>query len=138
MDRKAVALSILAALATLLTALGTHGENAVKALAGVPGMLQAWSSGLPLGVWSFVMAFALATLVWVTAIRMLPIGDSRKAPFGYANTLALMVGLAVTVAQQYAAESRDPGDVLNAVCLGLAAGLLAPFVGTLLRGKART
>lgn len=137
MDRKAVILSILAALGSLLTVLGTHGENAIKALAGVPAMLQAWSAGLPLGVWSFILSLLLSTLVWVTAIRFLPVGPTGKAPFGYSTILSVMVGMTVTVGQQRAAVESTPGAVLNAVCLGLAAGLLASFIGTALRGKAR-
>lgn len=137
MDRKAVILSILAALGTLLTALGTHGENAIKALAGIPSMLQAWSAGLPLGVWSFMLSLGLSVLVWVTAIRFLPVGETGKAPFGYSTILSVMVGVTVTVGQQHAAPVATPGALLNAVCLGLAAGLLASFIGTGLRGKAR-
>lgn len=137
MDRKATFLAIAGALGTLLTALSTHGTNAVKALAAVPAMLQAWSAGLPLGVWSFVLAFALSTLVWVAAIRRLPVSDCGKAPFGHANVISVMVGVAVAVAQQYVAPVKTPGALLNAFWIGLLAGLLAPHVGTMLRGKAR-
>lgn len=138
MDRKATILALVGALGTLLTALATHGASAVKALAAVPAMLQAWSAGLPLGVWSFTVALLLATLVWVAAIRKLPVSQSGKAPFVSANALALIVGPAVTVAQQYAAPGTGAGLLLNALILGLIAGLMAPHIGALIRGKART
>lgn len=136
--RWAVLGTIGSALALVLSALATHGTNAIKALAGVPALLQAWSSGLPLGVWSFVLASVLSVLVWVAAIRNLPVGESGKAPFGHANAIALMVAIAVAVAQAYVAPVRNPGALLNAFMLGTVAGLLAPHIGTLLRGKART
>ncbi len=136
MDRRAALISILAALGTLLTALATHGSNAIKALAGVPGLLQAWANGLPLGVWSFAMASVLSILVWVAAIRHLPV-VAGKAPFGKANLIALSVAVAVTVIQQAMAPERTAGALLNAFMLGVVAGLMAPHIGTLLRGKAR-
>lgn len=138
MDRKAALISICAALGTLLTALSSHGANALAALSGVPALLQAWASGLPLGLWSFFLAFVLATLVWVAAIRRLPVGSDGKAPFGQANVIALIVGLTVTVAQQYVSPVKSAGGLLNAVWIGLLAGLLAPHIGTILRGKARS
>jgi hypothetical protein len=137
MDRATI-ITVGTAAGTVLAALASHGSDAIKALAGVPALLQAFSSGLPLGLWSFVLAFALATLVWVAAIRKLPMSNTGKAPFGKANLVALLVGLIVAVAQQYVAPHRTPGGLLNAVWLGALAGLLAPHVGTLLRGKART
>lgn len=137
-DRKATLLALAGAVGTVLTALATHGGDAIKALSGIPVMLQAWASGLPLGVWSFVLALVLATLVWVTAIRTLPIAPGGKAPFVAANILALVIGPAVTVAQQFFAATRTPGALLNALIVGLIAGLAAPHIGALLRGKART
>lgn len=137
MDRRAALISILAALGTLMTALATHGSDAITALAGVPVLLQAWANGLPLGVWSFVLASVLSILVWVAAIRYLPVVND-KAPFGKANLIALSVAVAVTVAQQAVVPERTPDALLNAFILGVVAGLLAPHIGTMLRGKART
>lgn len=138
MDRKATLLTLAAALGTVMTALATHGSDAIRALSGVPVLVQAWASGLPLGFWSFVLALVLATLAWVTAIRYLPVGADGKAPFAAANAVALVLGPAVTVAQQYFAETRTPGALLNALIVGLIAGLAAPHIGALIRGKART
>lgn len=138
MDRKATILALVGALGTVLTALATHGSDAIRALAGVPVLIQAWASGLPLGFWSFLLALVLATLVWVTSIRNLPVGAGGKAPFAAANAVALVLGPAVTVAQQYFAETRTPGALLNALIVGLIAGLAAPHIGALIRGKART
>lgn len=129
---------VAAALVSVIGALASHGAGAIAALAGVPALLQAWAAGLPLGVWSSALALALATLAWVYAIRYLPVGKTGKAPFGYANVIALLVGLAVTVAQYRVAPVQTPGGLLNAVFLGLIAGGVAPQFGTLLRGRART
>lgn len=138
MDRKATLLAVLGAAGTVLTALATHGTDAIRALTGVPVLLQAWASGLPLGMWSFVLALVLATLVWVAAIRHLPVGSTGKAPIVAANVLALVLGPAVTVAQHAVASMRTPGALLNALIVGLIAGLAAPHIGALMRGKART
>lgn len=137
MDRATIAYVGTAA-AAVLGALAGHGEKALQALSGVPALLQAWSAGMPLGVWSFTLASVLAVMAWVAAIRWLPMGATGKAPFGKANAIGLLVGVAVTVAQQLAAPDRGPGDLLNAFCLGMiAGGGVAPQVGALLRGKAR-
>lgn len=136
MDRATLATVGTAAVAAI-GVLASNGEGAIKALSGVPGLLQAWASGLPLGVWSSAIALLLATLAWVYAIRYLPVGKAGKAPFGHANVISVMVGLAVTVAQYRVAPVQTAGGLLNALCLGLAAGALAPIIGTLLRGKAR-
>ena len=138
MDRKATLVAVLSAVGAVLTALATHGSDAIQALSGVPVLVQAWAAGLPLGVWSFALALVLATLVWVAAIRHLPVAPSGKAPFVAANAVALVLGPAVTVAQQYFAATRTPGALLNALIIGLIAGLAAPHIGALLRGKART
>ena len=137
MDRATNA-TLGAAALTALTALASHGEKAIAALSGVPALLQAWASGLPLGLWSFGLASVLSVMAWVAAIRWLPVGPSGKAPFGHANLIAMLVGVAVTVAQQYVAPERTADGLLNALFLGLIAGGLAPQVGTLLRGKARS
>lgn len=131
-------LAILSAIGTVIIALASHGEDAVSALLGVPALLQAWASGLPLGAWSFIVALSLSVLVWVYSIRYLPVGKDGKAPFGQANVIALMVGLMVAIAQQLVADHRTAGGLLNAFWIGSLAGLLGPQIGTLLRGKART
>ncbi|RRN78533.1 hypothetical protein EIM50_13670 [Pseudoxanthomonas sp. SGD-10] len=138
MDRKATFLTLAAALGTMLTALATHGSDAIKALGAVPVLIEAWAAGLPLGFWSFVLALALATLAWVAAIRQLPVGAGGKAPFVSANAVALVLGPAVTVVQHALADVRTPGALVNALIVGLIAGLAAPHIGALLRGKART
>jgi hypothetical protein len=137
MDRATI-IAVGTAAGTVLAALSSHGTDALKALAGVPALLQAWSSGLPLGLWSFTLASVLSVMAWVAAIRWLPVSETGKAPFGKSNLIALLVGVAITLTQQLAAPDRGPGDLLNALCLGLIAGGLAPHVGTLLRGKVRS
>lgn len=136
MDRATI-ITVGTAAGTVLAALASHGSDAIAALSGVPALLQAWASGLPLGLWSFALASTLATLVWVAAIRYLPVSVTGKAPFGKANLIALLVGVSVCVAQQYLSPSRSAGALLNAFWLGMLAGFIAPHVGTLLRGKAR-
>ena len=137
MDRKGAIISILGALGTLVTILGASGAKAIEALAGVPLMLRAWSDGLPLGLLSFGLALALATLVWAVSIRVFPVGKCGKAPFGLSNLMAFMIGPSVTLAQQLVAPNQAKGALLTALILGLIAGLTAILIGPMFRGKAR-
>lgn len=122
--------------ATVLSALAMHGKGAIDALAGVPVLLQAWASGLPLGIWSFLLSLSLATLVWATAISKLPETRCGKQPHFSADTISLLVAVTVTVTQQFFAAEIGKGKLLNALWLGLIAGLLAPYIGNAIRAVA--
>lgn len=127
-------ITVATALGTLASALAMHGKGSLEALAGVPLLLQAWASGLPLGIWSFMLSLALSTLVWLTAIAKLPTSRDGHRPHFSADTLALIFALLVTVTQQwFAAASVGHGRLLNAIWIGLIAGLLAPYIGQALR-----
>jgi len=120
------------AIGTVVTALAMHGKGAIEALAGVPVLLQAWASGLPLGIWSFLLSLCLGTLVWLTAIVKLPPASDGRRPHFSADTIALLVALSVTETQQWFA-GRGQGQLLSAMWIGLIAGLLAPYLGRALR-----
>lgn len=125
-------LTVGTAIGTVLSALAMHGKGAIDALAGVPIMLQAWAAGLPLGVWSFLLSLWLATLVWSAAIARLPATRCGARPYFTADTLALLVALTVTMTQQWFAGTGQ-GRLLNAMWIGLIAGLLAPYIGKAIR-----
>lgn len=123
-------ITLATAIGTALSALAMNGKAAIEALAGVPLLLQAWASGLPLGIWSFLLSLMIATLVWSTAIVKLPPARDGRRPHFSADTLALILALAVTVTQQwFAGASVGQGKLLSAVWIGLIAGLLAPYIG---------
>lgn len=121
-------ITLATAIGTVLSAVAMHGKDALAALAGVPSLLQAWASGLPLGIWSFLLSLMIATLVWSTAIVKLPLSRDGRRPHFSADTLALLVALLVTMTQQYF-DGVGHGKLLSALWIGLIAGLLAPYIG---------
>ncbi|MDQ8050706.1 hypothetical protein [Luteibacter sp.] len=121
-------ITLATAIGSIASALAMHGKASLEALAGVPVLLQAWASGLPLGIWSFLLSLALSTLVWSTAIVKLPASRDGRQPHFSADTLALILALLVTVTQQWFA-GHGQGQLLSALWIGLIAGLLAPYLG---------
>lgn len=103
-----------------------HGKAFLDALLGFPTLIRAYSSVLPLGVWSSVLALVVAMGAWGFALHWLPRTKQGKAPHLAAETIALCVAVAVTVGQQWAGK---PGDLLLALWMGVAAGFLAPYLG---------
>ena len=133
----ATLLAILGALGALFTVLGTHGAKALEALAGVPALAQAWAAGLPFGLWSSALAFVLSLLVWASAMKWLPMGANDKAPLAASGLLSAITGVVITLSQLHVLYDPDAGQILNAMYLGLGAGLAAPFVGAFLRRQGR-
>lgn len=126
---KGKALSVITVAGTALAMLAMHGKGAFEALAGIPLLLAAFASSLPLGVTSFGLAFVLSVLVWMTAHRAHVTGP-RYNP----DTLALCVAILVTMGQQWLSGNVASGKLLTALILGLIAGLLTPFVCRLFVG----
>lgn len=112
-----------------------HGEAFIKALMSLPALITAYAAGLPFGATSFLLSLALAALVFSMARRNFRCRYRREF---FAELLALLVALTVTLAQQYfGAEPSTTPRVLQAVLLGLLAGLSAPFLvrGMMAAGK---
>lgn len=120
------------AIAAVLAALAANGKAALDALGGVPMLLQAWASGLPLGIWSFMLSLVLALLVWAKAITKLPPTASGRARHFSSDNLAIVTALTVTVSQQ-AIVGIGQGKLLSAIWIGLIAGFLAPWIGRAIR-----
>lgn len=112
-----------------------HGEAFIKALMALPALLQAFSQALPFGATSFLLSFAISALTFSMVRRNFGCAERREF---IAEATALLMALAVTLAQQYFGDvpSTTP-KVLQAVLLGLVAGLSAPFVvrGMMAAGK---
>lgn len=125
-------ITLATAIGSIASALAMHGKASIEALSAVPVLLQAWASGLPLGIWSFLLSLSLASLVWTTAIVKLPASPDGRRPHFSADTLALILALLVTVTQQWFA-GVGKGQLLNAIWIGLIAGLLAPYLGRMAR-----
>ena len=102
-----------------------HGDAFLKALGALPAVLQVFAEKLPLGVWSFFLALALAGFSYEFAVRWLPCRADGRRPYFAAETVGLVVGVAVTTVLQGAAA---PPAVLKAVMLGILAGYAAPWI----------
>ncbi len=125
--------AVLAAVVTLVTLLGSHGTKAVEALLAVPALAQAWAADLPLGLWSTALSLTLATLVWLSAMRWLPMGTNGKAPMKVASLLSFLTALVVTLSQYHVSAHQTTSGLLNALYLGAGAGFAATFIGPFLR-----
>lgn len=123
---KATGLSLAAFIALVV---GLQWDSFFKALAGFPALVQAWSAGLPFGLWSFLLALAIGMGVWA-AIFLHPSVCSRR-PHSCADSAAVGTGLAVELTQQAVGGNATPGAILNALWLGLLAGLLAMYLARL-------
>lgn len=132
---RATILAVGSVIGTVMTALAMNGKAALDALAGVPALLQAWSAGLPLGVGSFMLSLLLALLVWAAFMRKFQ--NSPRAPHVSADTVSVAVAIAVCLAQQWIGAPGQRGGILNAICLGAASGLIAPYIGRAIRAAFR-
>lgn len=124
-------------LGSMLSALAMHGKAALEALAGIPVLVVAFANGLPLGVWSVILAFTVATLLWTALDRKRPPAPCGKSRSFSNDTITLCVALVVTSSQQWASGIETRGALLNAFWLGLVAGISAQYAGRALRSMFR-
>lgn len=110
----------------LLVLLAANGKALIEAAASVPALIQAWSSVLPLGVWSTLLACFVAMGAWGFCLHWLPNTKDGRRPHFAAETMALAVAVGVTVGQKWGAPR---GELLMAIWMGLAAGFSAPYLG---------
>lgn len=124
--------TVPAGLIALVGVIADRGEKVVQVLS----LLQAWTAKLPMGLWSFLLSLVLALLVWASAMRTIKRARDGSRPHNTANGMALAAAMVLTLAQQWVSETgfADKGGTLMALVIGLIAGLLAPFLGHLIRG----
>lgn len=122
--------------AALVALVAMQGENAIKALTGVPALLQAWSAGLPFGVWSFALSTMISVGVWSVVIRALGQNAQGHRPHFGAIGVTLIFSIFVTMTQQYF-KHYSPGEMLTALWLGILAGFVGSWIGVGFRAKAQ-
>lgn len=105
----------------------TNGRQAIEAVAALPALVAAFSSGLPLGFWSGILGGTVSTGFHLFARSW------HKRSFGI-ELATIVSGLAVVMAQQ---SGGTPGDVLRALCIGLVAGFAGLFTAKGLRAMFR-
>jgi hypothetical protein len=121
---------------TVLAAVAMHGKSALEAIGGVPVLFAAFSSGMPLGVYSAILAFGLSLLVWLAAIRGLKIPGANWTPHVSADVIAVCMAVLVTTTLQWV-NGTTAGAVLNAFYVGAFMGLLAACIGRAVRAAFR-
>lgn len=108
---------------SVVSMLALNGEAALKALAGLPVLIRAYASGLPLGLWSFLLSAAVAGgLHWFVRTW-----HGRSFAIEVA-TLVVAVGVTVSQAAVGQGLQATPGQLLMAMWVGLLAGVLGLFV----------
>ena len=108
-----------------------NGKAFFEALAGFPALVSAWSSVLPAGTWSAMLALVVATGAWSFSQRFLPPRANGRAPDFASHTIALLIAVAITIAQvTYGTPGKSTaGEILQAMWMGVAAGFGAPYLG---------
>lgn len=116
-------------IAGLFVLIAMYGKSIVDVGMAIPALAIAWSAQLPLGVWSVLLAFVTSMAAWAFSIHWLPDTRDGQRPQFAAATIAVLVGIAVTVGQQWG----RPGAVLSATWMGFTAGVAAPWVANGIR-----
>lgn len=118
----------------LIAVLALYGKQAIEALTAFPALLAAFSSGLPFGLLSALLAFAISALAFSMLHRNLT-GPRKEV---VCDLLALGVAITVTLLQQAGTTDNDPPDMLRALLIGLLAGLAAPTTVRVMMAAAKT
>ncbi len=114
-----------ATVAAAVTLVATHGEAFLAALMGFPRLVAAWSAQMPFGAASFLLALALSAASCAFTLRWLPVCRNDASKHFVAETLAIVVAVAVSILQQ---PDNQPADFLTSLWLGLLAGFSAPWM----------
>lgn len=114
----------------LVVLFAVNGKALFEALLGFPLLVQAWAAALPMGLWSSLLALCVAMGVCTFVLHWLPPTKDGRKPHFAAETMALVVAVMVTVGQAWQGSA---GEILTALWLGVAAGLLAPYLAKGLR-----
>ena len=122
-DARTKAAAWVAIAVSVVSMLALNGKAALEALAGFPVLVRAYASGLPMGLWSFLLSAAVAAgLHWFVRTW-----HGRSFVLEVA-TLVVAVGVTVSQAAVSRGLEATAGQVLMAAWVGLLAGILGLFV----------
>lgn len=110
----------------ILFAFATYGEPLVRALAAFTTFIGAFASGLPGGLKSYALSLAVAGLLYSFTRNWLTCRHGARREF-LSQLFALFVGIGVTLAQQFVTDKVAAPDLLQALLIGVLAGLSAPL-----------
>lgn len=129
MGDKFKSLTGLSLAAFIALIVGLQWDAFFKAMAGFPALVESLSSGLPFGFWSCLLSLALGMGVWGFVYLHPSVCSAR--PHSCADSIAVIVGVAVNLAQQWAGGDGTPKGVLLALLLGLFAGFASMYLARL-------
>lgn len=122
----------IAGFATLIAAVAANGEKTLAVLAAIPAVISKFSEGMTFGAWSTILSLVVAVLAFLHAdarFKTGPESGSKGRDFR-ADTLAIFVGFTCVIAQTLVTSVEKPAAVwLQSTMIGLALGMLAPYVG---------
>ncbi|MGH8028049.1 MAG: hypothetical protein ACREO0_15120 [Pseudoxanthomonas sp.] len=115
----------------LIAVFAIYGKQLVEAFAAFLLFLGSLSSSLPGGLNSFFLSWAIAGLFYSFVRRWLTCQHGARREF-LSQLFSLLVGIGITLGQQYIASAEDPGGptagvLFQAFLLGLIAGFGAPL-----------
>lgn len=121
----------IAGFVALIGAIAGNGRAAVEAFGAVFDFMMKLASALPMGVWSVLLALAITTLAWANLDRDAHSGsrDRQGALALHAESVALLLGVALTLVQTLIGWPKSVRELLYALLLGILVGLIAPYVG---------
>lgn len=114
-------------LAALIIIVASNGSELLKVLGGLPVLINAYATSLPLGLWSGVIGTALAGGFHSFARSW------HKKSLGI-EVASILVGVAAVTAQMWGSSA---GDMLKATMIGVIAGLTGLYSSKLLRSMFR-
>jgi hypothetical protein len=110
-------------IAALFVLFATYGDAAVKAATAMPLMLKAFAANLPLGLWSGLLGTALSAGFHAFARSW------HKKSLGI-EVASILLGMTAVAIQL---PDRDPARLMNALIVGVVAGLSGLFLSKIIR-----
>jgi hypothetical protein len=110
--------------AGLFVLLAGNGKEFLEAATAFPALANAWASGLPLGLWSIIVAWLVGMVIYLLAEHAL---ETSRMGRRASETIAILVVIGVAQAQVWVGGG-DAEQRLNALWLGIVFGYFAPYV----------
>lgn len=129
----------IAGFVALISAIAANGRAAIDAFGAALEFLMKLATALPLGVWSVLLSLTITTLAWAHLDRAAHLGPREKQP-GHAlsaESIALLLGVSITLAQTLVGWPKSAQQMLFALLLGILVGLAAPYIGKIIAALVR-
>lgn len=111
--------------AALFIVLTANLKAFIEGVAAIPSMIQAFSSGMPLGAGSVAIAMVACPLIYHFLDKWMPNSKSNRHSF-LVEFMTLGSGVGITVAQQWGVVQGS--KMIMPIILGAVAGLFSPLM----------